>query len=952
MANKQIGHTIATLFALSTSWTVAASQTAAQVTHDGSLGNPTSYVADAAQINIAPTLGKRVCNTNNVCNLFHSFSQFNINTNQTVIFDGPTDIAKSSIHNILARVTGGDVSRIQGILDTLDMPNANFFLMNPNGVIFGPGARLDVAGSFAVTTANEIVLAEGAIFAATTDPIDCVLATASPVTFGFLDPTPRAVQVDQAQLNVPEGKTLSIIAGDVNITNSTLSAPGGRMNIVSAGSEGTINLDVNDLDTQVEFDPDTLRGNVAVSESSNVNIDGDGGGILAINSNDLIVSSSSITAFTTGLNQIHGQIAIDLTGDLLMSGSESIRVLTGDNGISVLIGNHGIQAGTLALGDGAHIHINAQNVEMVGASSIDVFSSAEGHAGNIDIHANDQVMLTGYRGITSTVANSGDGGHIHIHAQQEISIFGEFDPTGQSALSISSIVNPFSQATGTGGNITLHTNNFQVANFGPVAVTALTVGPGDSGNVTIEGPSDEETISANTVSIGDSQSFFPSTIAVVSAQFVPDVEPGASGDLVINTQSLELVHGGVINTSTSSSKNGGNITITATEIFLDNDEFISPIPNSAGGGGTAIAASAFSEGDAGNIDITTTQLEILNGAEITASTAGAGQGGNIDIDAQEILLDGHSQSILKPSNIAVVSRPSISGDVNNIGDAGSINIHGSNNTKLSITNQAVISTATRTTGLGGDISINVGQLIVDNQGLIESSSVGSDSLGTAFGKGGTISIAASRNIQLKNQSRITTSAAQSDAGNIAISAGTTIDLFNSDITAESSVDGGNITLIAPERVLLQNGTVTAEAQVNGGNIVIDPILVNLLGKSVISANAVHGSGGNITIFTNILGQSPQSRITASSQFGVSGTVNINSNLDLAGNLVILPITLLAATEVALQPHCAVQFADDASSFTIRSATGLPPEPNGWWPNFQPSDPGGKKRPSKNRSGDH
>ncbi|MGB3650042.1 MAG: filamentous hemagglutinin N-terminal domain-containing protein, partial [Rivularia sp. (in: cyanobacteria)] len=59
-------------------------------------------------------------------NLFHSFKEFNVNSNQKVYFSNPDNIT-----NILTRVTGSNASKIFGTLGVNG--NANLFLINPNG---------------------------------------------------------------------------------------------------------------------------------------------------------------------------------------------------------------------------------------------------------------------------------------------------------------------------------------------------------------------------------------------------------------------------------------------------------------------------------------------------------------------------------------------------------------------------------------------------------------------------------------------------------------------------------------------------------------------------------------------------------------------------------------------------------------------------------------------------
>src|SRR5256714_3016457 len=88
-------------------------------------------------------------------NLFHSFAQFDIPDGGSATFSGP-----SSIHNVLARVTGGTASQINGRL-ACDIDGANLYLINPAGIVFGANGTLDVRGSFVATTADSVGLADG-----------------------------------------------------------------------------------------------------------------------------------------------------------------------------------------------------------------------------------------------------------------------------------------------------------------------------------------------------------------------------------------------------------------------------------------------------------------------------------------------------------------------------------------------------------------------------------------------------------------------------------------------------------------------------------------------------------------------------------------------------------------------------------------------------------------------
>jgi filamentous hemagglutinin family protein len=111
-------------------------------------------------------------------NLFHSFREFNIDEGRGAYFTNP-----NGVQNILSRVTGTNPSNILGTLGVRG--NANLFLINPNGIIFGQNASLDINGSFVATTANAIQFGEQGFFSAS-DPNSPPLLTVKPSAFLFI----------------------------------------------------------------------------------------------------------------------------------------------------------------------------------------------------------------------------------------------------------------------------------------------------------------------------------------------------------------------------------------------------------------------------------------------------------------------------------------------------------------------------------------------------------------------------------------------------------------------------------------------------------------------------------------------------------------------------------------------------------------------------------------------
>ena len=186
-------------------------QVTTTLTPDGTLGTAVTQSGTVYDI----TGGTR---PGNGPNLFHSFNRFSVGTNDTARFSGPTGIV-----NILNRVTGGQQSVIDGRLQST-IPGANLYLLNPSGILFGPNASLDISGAFHVSTADVLRFADGAIFSAHIGERS-TLTTAPPVAFGFLGPTPAAITVQGSALEVSEGKAVSVVGGEIQISRRPARGP-------------------------------------------------------------------------------------------------------------------------------------------------------------------------------------------------------------------------------------------------------------------------------------------------------------------------------------------------------------------------------------------------------------------------------------------------------------------------------------------------------------------------------------------------------------------------------------------------------------------------------------------------------------------------------------------------------------------------------------------------------
>ncbi|NJL52978.1 MAG: filamentous hemagglutinin N-terminal domain-containing protein [Hydrococcus sp. SU_1_0] len=153
-------------------------------------------------------------------NLFHSFQEFNISEGSGAYFVSPN----ANIANIFSRVTGNNVSEIFGTLGTLGASQPDLFLINPNGIIFGENASLDVGGSFLATTADSIQFGEQDFFSAS-NPETPPLLTIQPSALVVNQLNPGRIENNSVApagtdptgsssffgLRVPDGESLSLL---------------------------------------------------------------------------------------------------------------------------------------------------------------------------------------------------------------------------------------------------------------------------------------------------------------------------------------------------------------------------------------------------------------------------------------------------------------------------------------------------------------------------------------------------------------------------------------------------------------------------------------------------------------------------------------------------------------------------------------------------------------------
>lgn len=176
-------------------------------------------------------------------NLFHSFQEFSVPTGTTAYFNNPP-----GIQNIISRVTGGSVSNIDGLIRANG--TANLFVINPNGIVFGRNASLNIGGSFLASTASSLNFADGSEVGTISPQTTPLLTVSVPIGLQY-GRNPGSIQnLSQATdssgktigLQVQPGKTLALVGGDVGLEGGYLTAPDGRVELGSVAGNSFVSL--------------------------------------------------------------------------------------------------------------------------------------------------------------------------------------------------------------------------------------------------------------------------------------------------------------------------------------------------------------------------------------------------------------------------------------------------------------------------------------------------------------------------------------------------------------------------------------------------------------------------------------------------------------------------------------------------------------------------------------
>ncbi len=579
-------------------------------------------------------------------NLFHSFQEFNISPDRAAFFLIPND----TIQNVFARVTGQNLSQIDGVLgtrldNTFAVSTANLFLLNPNGIIFGASAQLDVGGSFAATTANAIGFGDRGSFGATTPGNDLSLLTINPSVYLF-DRVPTGNMVNRSvNLRVPNGQNLMLLGGNVTLEGGILQAPGGRVELGGLAAAGRVELVTSGNELQLQFPDGVERSNISLSDSSlsfsAVNVAAGGGGSIVINARNLDILDSSFlqAGIRPGLGTVTsqaGDITLNATGVLQIQGMSGVFNL--------------VQAGATGNAGNTLINVGSLNVTNGAQLTSDVFG--RGNGGNISITVRDTAIFDGAdsNGFSSSVGSQvapnamGNGGTLTLivgslrvtnGAQLNSSTFGQgnagniwisvrdiaiFDGVGTNGFSSDAESTVEAGAVGQGGSLTLFAGSLNVTNG--AVLGSGTFGQGSAGTVSI-------IIRDAATFDGTGSNGFSS---IVRSQVGPKAV-GQGGTLTLSADSLRVTNGAQLSSSTFGQGNAGNIWITVRDIAIfdgtGSNEFSSGVRSQVG---------PKAVGQGGTLTLSADSLRVTNGAQLSSSTFGQGDAGNIWITVRDIAI--------------------------------------------------------------------------------------------------------------------------------------------------------------------------------------------------------------------------------------------------------------------------------------------------------------------------
>jgi filamentous hemagglutinin family protein len=594
-------------------------------------------------------------------NLFHSFAAFNIKPGQRVYFANP-----NGVENIFSRITGSTHSNLAGTLGVEG--SANLFLLNPNGILFGRNASLDLRGSFLATTANSIRFANDFQFSAIAPQAVPLLTVDVPIGLQFGHHSGSIIDRSAAQsfesgslirdpdrdpalgLRVRAAQTLALIGGDIHLQGGGLvagsqpTAPGGQIELGSVTGSGSVSLIPVAQGWRLDYRDVSDLGEINLSQGSSINASGFSGGAIRVQASRINLNNSIIFSVTQGSDSgdpftLNASEQIELTDQALIlaqtrgtGNSGNLRVATPR--LTIRSGS-ALGSTTLSDGQGGDVIITVPDAIVVEngllfAQTCDGGICGKGASGNLTLKTRQLLIQAGGQ-VNTTTFGAGEGGNLLVQAQI-VTLDGiERDATGHPVLrTVLGRQFPFPSglyagtevnSEGNGGELRVETQRLSLRG-GAVLYTG-TFGRGNAGRLIIDAAESAE------ISGGAVDANVPTSLVAYSGGLgdgflsIPNAI-GAGNNIRIKTGELIIQDGGQVGVSSinPNAPGAGRMTIDAPLIRLNR--------------GTLNAQTA--SGDRASIALRGTNLLLMqNQSRITTNAGlngGEGAGGNIQINAR------------------------------------------------------------------------------------------------------------------------------------------------------------------------------------------------------------------------------------------------------------------------------------------------------------------------------
>ena len=884
----------------------------AQITPDGTLGAESSVVTPNVKIN-SISADRIDGGATRGSNLFHSFLQLNVGEGGRVYFANPT-----GIQNIFGRITGSDPSDILGTLGVDG--SANLFLLNPNGIIFGPNAKLDIRGSFFASTASNIAFPNGYQFSATNPKAPSILSYNVPIGLQYGMNQPAAI-VNAGNLAVGEGQNLSLIGGTV-VSTGTLEALEGNITVASVPGSSRMRLSQTGQISNLEIEPHTkgqgsllsirpltlpqllTNGNVSSDIGVTVNPDGTG----RHTESGINFPTEAGTSIIAGRLNVSGKTggAVNALGDKVGLINVNINASGTKGGGTVLIG-----------GDyqGQGMVLNASRTFVSSNSVINADALLNGNGGRVIIWADD---TAGFYGNISAKGglNWGNGGFVEVSGKQDLVFLGNVDlstPNGKLGTLLLDPTNILivAGAAGTGANDAELADGSILFTDSPTVPFTISQGTLQSqlGAVTLQAANDI------TITPGVSLNFVGGGGAIA---FTADADNDGVGSFSMNSGDTITAPGRVITIS------GASITVGTIST------------SSSTGNAGSITLDAKGDISTGQVNTTVVQSKNGNGGNITLNAGGritvmgnmvafsvVNNGGNIILAAKDnIFIDctGPSACIESfSSGDSSLSAIGNSGDISLISKEGGITVRGSSlnaynpgsgtpgNITLSAYNNINISGLDTSTDLpgvaSGTISVtSTAGAIYNETGIIYTNSV-ADKGGTIILKaaqdiitgnidstgqlgGGTVNLVSSNGSIDTTKGILNSSSTNGNGGAITLNT-TAGSIITGDINSSGQLGGGNINLTSDRgRIDTRAGTLNSfSVGSNGGNILLDAS-GNVTTANIFSDTAGGDAGRIILTSRNGAIDTTAGSLNAKGTPGDGNTITLNAQENINTGRII------------------------------------------------------------------